>query len=78
MATDQDFLEYVVEQAEGAGMLSHRRMFGEYALYLDGKVVALVCDNQLFCETYRSRPQVSRRAQGRFPVSWRKTLVPGG
>ena len=23
-------------------------MFGEYALYLDGKVVALVCDDQLF------------------------------
>ena len=23
-------------------------MFGEYALYLDGKVVALICDDQLF------------------------------
>ena len=23
-------------------------MFGEYAIYCDGKVVALVCDNQLF------------------------------
>jgi TfoX/Sxy family transcriptional regulator of competence genes len=23
-------------------------MFGEYAIYLDGKVVALVCDNQFF------------------------------
>ncbi len=23
-------------------------MFGEYALYLDGKVVALACDNQVF------------------------------
>jgi TfoX/Sxy family transcriptional regulator of competence genes len=23
-------------------------MFGEYALYADGKVVALVCDDQLF------------------------------
>lgn len=48
MATDPDFIEYVREQAEGAGLLSHRKMFGEYALYLDGKVVALVCDNQLF------------------------------
>ena len=28
--------------------LSTRKMFGEYALYLDGKVVALVCDDQLF------------------------------
>lgn len=28
--------------------LTARKMFGEYALYLDGKVVALVCDDQLF------------------------------
>ncbi len=28
--------------------LSARKMFGEYALYLGGKVVALVCDDQLF------------------------------
>lgn len=28
--------------------LSARKMFGEYAFYLDGKVVALVCDDQLF------------------------------
>lgn len=28
--------------------LSARKMFGEYALYLDGKVVALVCNDRLF------------------------------
>jgi TfoX/Sxy family transcriptional regulator of competence genes len=28
--------------------LTARKMFGEYAVYLDGKVVALVCDDQLF------------------------------
>jgi TfoX/Sxy family transcriptional regulator of competence genes len=28
--------------------LNARKMFGEYAIYLDGKVVALVCDDQLF------------------------------
>ncbi len=28
--------------------LTARKMFGEYALYLDDKVVALVCDNLLF------------------------------
>ena len=28
--------------------LTARRMFGEYALYLDGKTVAFVCDDTLF------------------------------
>lgn len=67
MATDQDFLEYVVEQAEGAGMLSHRRMFGEYALYLDGKVVALVCDNQLFVKPTEAGRRFLGESREGFP-----------
>ena len=48
MASDIDFVEYVCEQIRGAGRVTHRRMFGEFAVYCDGKVVALVCDNQFF------------------------------
>ena len=48
MASDIGFVEYVCEQIGGAGQVSHRRMFGEFAVYCDGKVVALVCDNQFF------------------------------
>ena len=48
MASDIGFVEYVCEQIRGAGQVSHRRMFGEFAVYCDGKVVVLVCDNQLF------------------------------
>ena len=48
MASDQSFVDYVCEQAGLPGRLSFRKMFGEYALYLDGKVIALVCDNLLF------------------------------
>jgi len=48
MATDVDFIEYVLEQAAFGIRLTHKRMFGEYALYLDDKVVAFACDNSLF------------------------------
>ncbi len=48
MASDLGFMEYVCEQIRGAGHVSYRRMFGEFAVYCDGKVVALVCDNQFF------------------------------
>ena len=47
MATDASFIEYVCDCAQLRGLTS-RKMFGEYALYLDGKVVALVCDNSVF------------------------------
>jgi TfoX/Sxy family transcriptional regulator of competence genes len=48
MASDPGFVEFVCEQIRGAGRITHRRMFGEFAVYCDGKVVALVCDNQFF------------------------------
>ncbi len=48
MSSDLDFVEFVVDQIEQAGDISYRKMFGEYALYCRGKVVALICDNQLF------------------------------
>ncbi|TCD47791.1 TfoX/Sxy family protein [Chlorobium sp. N1] len=48
MGSTLSFVEYASSQMAGAGSVTFRKMFGEYALYLDGKVVALVCDNTLF------------------------------
>ena len=48
MASDQDFVDFIVDQLANAGDITSRKMFGEYAIYCDGKVTALVCDNQLF------------------------------
>jgi TfoX/Sxy family transcriptional regulator of competence genes len=48
VASDVSFVEYVCEQVGGAGRVTYRKMFGEFAVYCDGKVVALVCDNQFF------------------------------
>lgn len=48
MATKQDFADYVCEQAGLAGELSYRKLFGEYAFYLDGKVIGFACDNTLY------------------------------
>lgn len=48
MATSIDFIGYVHEQAGFGVRLAHKRMFGEYALYLDDKVVAFACDDSLF------------------------------
>ncbi len=51
MASDPDFMQYVREQLSGVHGLGDRKMFGEYALYVGAKVVALVCDNQLFLKS---------------------------
>jgi TfoX/Sxy family transcriptional regulator of competence genes len=58
MASELDFVEYVRDQMHGAGAITFRKMFGEYAVYCNAKVVALVCDNQLFV-----KPTVAGRAR---------------
>jgi DNA transformation protein and related proteins len=58
MASDSSFVEYVIDQIREAGAVRYLKMFGEYAIYCDGKVVAFVCDNQLFV-----KPTVKGRAE---------------
>lgn len=48
MATELSFIEYIADQSGLQERLTHKKMFGEYALYLDGKVIAFACDNSLF------------------------------
>ncbi len=48
MASRQTTVDYLVEQMAGSGTVTAKKMFGEYGLYCDGKLVALVCDDQLF------------------------------
>ena len=48
MASAQSTVDFIVDQLGGTGVISAKKMFGEYGLYLDSKLAALVCDNQLF------------------------------
>ncbi len=48
MSTTAGFIAHVLDLAGLGGRLTTRRMFGEYALYVDGKVVAFACDNRLY------------------------------
>lgn len=48
MASKQATVDFILKQIAGAGIVSAKKMFGEYGMYCDGKIVALVCDDQLF------------------------------
>jgi len=48
LASDLDFVEFITDQISDECGISFKKMFGEYALYSKGKIVALICDNQLF------------------------------
>jgi DNA transformation protein len=48
MATQKETVEFILEKLRGPARFSVRAMFGEYALYADGKVAGLVCDDLLY------------------------------
>ncbi len=48
MASKQSTVDFILEQIAQAGRISAKKMFGEYGIYCDTKIVAFVCDDQLF------------------------------
>lgn len=48
MASQQGTVDFLLDQMAGAGGVSAKKMFGEYGLYCDGKMFAIVADDQLF------------------------------
>ncbi len=48
MASDLKTVLFIADQSGLGSRLTYKRMFGEYALYLNSKVVAFVCDNKLY------------------------------
>ena len=48
MASDQSFVDYVVDQLHSDLGASQKKMFGEYGLYSNGTFFGVICDNRLF------------------------------
>lgn len=48
MASSLDFTQYVIDQMQGAGEITYKRMFGEYGLYCDGKFFGIIHDDCLY------------------------------
>jgi TfoX/Sxy family transcriptional regulator of competence genes len=56
MASEQNFVDFVMEQIRDAGEVTAKKMFGEYGIYAEGKLFGLICDNKLFI-----KPTISGR-----------------
>ncbi|RLD50012.1 MAG: competence protein TfoX [Bacteroidetes bacterium] len=54
MATDKAFVDFVLDQIENAGEITAKKMFGEYGVFSNGKIFALICDNKLFIKPSES------------------------
>lgn len=63
MATSKETIEFILGKLKKHGGFSARAMFGEYALYSDGKVVALVCDDLLYVKILPASGELERQCE---------------
>jgi hypothetical protein len=52
MSTQKETIDFILEKLHDSKRFKARAMFGEYALYADKKVVALVCDDLLYVKIF--------------------------
>ena len=48
MGSDAKTVAFIVDQGSGAGAVRAKAMFGEYGVHCGDRMVAMVCDDQLF------------------------------
>ena len=72
MASNTDFVQYVADQCAGAGEIMVRKMFGDYAIYCDGKVFGLICDDHFYVKPTGAGLAMLRKVDLRPPYEGAK------
>lgn len=70
MATSPAYAQFVENQFSGLDGFSMRRMFGEYAIYLQGRVLGFLADEQILLQDTPTSRQL-------LPDAERRELFPG-
>ncbi len=72
MASNSDFVQYIVDQCAGAGDITAKKMFGDYGIYCDGKIFGLICDDRLYLKPTESVRPLLRTLDLRPPYDGAK------
>lgn len=67
MSTSKDTVQFILMKLRNSPRFSARAMFGEYALYADGKVVALICDDLLYVKIVPASASLERYCEKDSP-----------
>ncbi len=70
MGTRKETAAFILQQLGAGDRFGIRSMFGEFALYADGKPVAFICDDQLFVK-------IMPESESLDPVCERAPAYPG-
>ena len=72
MATDIDFVNYLIDQLKGIGAVMSKKMFGEYMVYVNQKPVILVCNNTAYVKMLENIKPYFENGETDFPYKGAK------
>lgn len=72
MASNADFVQYIVDQCAGAGDIVAKKMFGDYGIYCDGKIFGLICDDCFYLKPTDAVRRLLRQTDLRPPYDGAK------
>lgn len=75
MASSLDYVLYVCEQMSFSGSITYKKMFGGYAVYCDGKVFGLICDNQVYIKPTSAADKFMPNAEHQPPYNGAKPHI---
>ena len=75
MASDKEYLEYILEQLAMPEDVSYRAMMGEYVLYYRGKVIGGIYDNRFLVKPVKSAAAMMPEAEWELPYEGAKAML---
>ena len=75
MASDKEYLEFVLEQLSELDGITYRAMMGEYILYYRGKIIGGIYDNRLLVKPVESAVSLMPTATYESPYEGAKEMI---
>jgi len=75
MATNKEYLNFILDQLSGLDGITAKQMMGEYIIYHNGKISAYLCDNRLLVKSVQSAVKMLPDAKMEPPYDGAKEMM---
>ena len=75
MATNKEYLNFILDQLSGLDSITAKQMMGEYIIYHNGKISAYLCDNRLLVKPVQSAVKMLPDAKMEPPYDGAKDML---
>ena len=75
MATSKEYMDYILDQLSGVEGITHRKMMGEYILYIHGRIAAYMCDDRLLVKPVAAAKRLLPDAPMEAPYPGAKEML---